>query len=147
MNREIKFRGQCAISKEMVYGDLIHGVEYKKGQMYILPDATNLAYVKHCDPLDGVRVIPETVGEYSGLKDKHGKEIYENDLASDGKTIFKVEWNQNQSCFWLSPVKSLVQEDWVSLHLDNQKLGNGYLSRKDLEVIGNVFEHHHLLNP
>lgn len=77
MNREIKFRGVCAKSKELVYGDLIHGVGWKKGNVYILPDKENLAYVKHCDPLDGVQVIPETVGQYFRVEDQ---DFYEGDI-------------------------------------------------------------------
>jgi hypothetical protein len=79
MSREIKFRGRCIKSKELVYGDLIHGVGSKAGNLYILPNKINLAYVKHCDPLDGVKVIPETVGQFTGLNDSKNKEIYEGD--------------------------------------------------------------------
>lgn len=87
--REIKFRGKCSQSNDWVYGDLIHGVGFKKGNMYILPDKTNLAYVKHCDPLDGVNVIPESVGQFTGLKDKNGVEIYQHDYDENG---LMVDW-------------------------------------------------------
>lgn len=44
MQREILFRGLTADTKEIVYGDLLHGVGSKRGKMYILPAEVNLAY-------------------------------------------------------------------------------------------------------
>ncbi len=79
--RQIIFRGKCVESGEWVEGDVIHGVNLKKDKMYILPLVKNLAYVKHCDPIDGVEILHETVSQFTGMVDKNKKQIFENDIC------------------------------------------------------------------
>lgn len=78
--REILFRGYCSMSSEWVFGDLIHGVGSKKGNVYILPNLGNLRRVKYCEPIDGVQVDPKSVGQYTGIIDSFGARIFEKDI-------------------------------------------------------------------
>lgn len=128
MNRLIEFRGLCSKSKVFVYGDLIHGVGARSGQMYILPRTINLACVKHCDPIDGVMVIPETVGQFTGLHDKNGTKIFEGDVVKTPKGNAAV--NFKFGCFYVITVSMYRLGGWNS---------------DCIEVIGNIYEHPNLL--
>jgi uncharacterized phage protein (TIGR01671 family) len=147
MKRKIKFRGQCIKSNNFVFGDLIHGVGPKSRNMYILPNEINLAYVKHCDPLDGVKVIPETVGQFTGLVDKNGVEIYEGDIFQYNEHYayrlpsFKaiVEYNDYYACFGYQKVGSF----FITSFHEHDELHTDVLSH--CEVIGNIYENPSLL--
>lgn len=132
MNREIKFRGVCAISNELVYGDLMHGVGTKSGNVYILPNKVNLAHVKHCDPLDGVKVDPKTVMQYTGLKDDFGREIYERDYVNTVYGTFAVEWNDD-CCKWQ--------------YTNGMDLNDGDMYGMSKIIFGNSFENPEPLQP
>lgn len=71
MSREIIFRGNRLDNNEWLYGDLMHD---NQGGCYIYPlDAENL-YVEN-------KVDPDTVGQFTGMKDKHGKKVFEGDVV------------------------------------------------------------------
>lgn len=138
MSREIKFRGIDAVSNEIVYGDLIHGVGYKEGSLYILPRVKNLASVKNCDPLDGVKIIDGTQAQFTGLKDNNGVDIYEGDIIRYITNYYgKLKEDNIQEIKWIDD----MEHDGFGCPLATGFLLRGY----DWQVIGNIYENPELL--
>lgn len=81
MKREIKFRGLRADGKGWVYGSFLK--ELYNSYIVECVDQTRYAFTN-------ISVTPETVGQFTELKDRNGKEIYEGDVLYS--SIFHKTW-------------------------------------------------------
>jgi len=124
--REIKFRGKDE-NDNWIIGYYLE-VEYCDGE-----GRRSCIKVDGCGP---VSIVPETVCQFTGLKDKNGNDIYEGDilLLSRGGGIMPVVFLEKASSFCLSIDK---ERDMMWFETD---LLNGYY-----EIIGNIHDNPELL--
>lgn len=118
--RTIKFRGKCLDNSEWVYGDLLrmHGVPY------IYPDPAP-------DGWNDYEFIPDTVGQFTGLLDKNGKEMYEGDIYR-----FDHPDSINEVSYCIGG--GFAGFDFSPAFTNGNKLTN-------IEVIGNIHDNPELL--
>lgn len=146
MNREIEFRGVSKSTGNFVYGTLIN---YRDKEYYILTD-DEINYGLDFDFLDCCEVIqvyPESVGQYTGLKDKNGVKIFEGDIV---KQTYIYE---NNFEFFTKEIILVVkyEKEWCQFILDHSKDPDGNwdsfceVDLEELEVIDNIYENPKLL--
>ena len=135
--REIKFRGKRVDKEEFAFGDLLTGMGYKEGRFFILPHLSY--YPSDCHSVDGYEVKPETIGQFTGLMDKNGKEIYEGDIVKSisGKIGYVIFLRQEMGY--------VVVWDNCDTRLGHRNRGGGYGCDGSIEVIGNVHDNPELL--
>lgn len=146
--REIKFRGKNLNTKEWVYGDLL---QWNDGETAIGVHGQFIDDGYHFNEnYDKTPYVDETtVGQYTGLKDKNGKEIYEGDLikAPSGRiyaVIFST-WKYEEKREFLKVIDLYEHTGWC-ISLD----GVNPCELLDFEVcqgsvIGNVYDNPELL--
>lgn len=131
--REILFRGKRVDNGEWVYSS------------FLMQDKEHKLLSAEVELFDGEKwraVIPETVGEYTGLTDKNGKRIFEGDIVR-----YRPE-------YWCEPLQSVVEycaDKWnyPAFDLkDHDYEANGLQCAHEegcCEVIGNIHDNPELL--
>ena len=123
--REILFRGKRTDNGEWVYGNLVRGCDEKYA--YIVEFGNK----EMCS--NYVNVNPDTVGQYTGLKDKNGTKIFEGDIGRRRDDIFLIDWSEEKAAF------VMVFYDYMCEILYLEEMWD------DAEVIGNIHDNPELL--
>lgn len=130
--RTIKFRGYSAIRKEWLYGSLhvFEGVRMPSSpRTYIRAGQHNK---------DWHRVEPHSVGQYTGLDDAAGNEIFEGDIVElyfpNGNHSFEYVVFKNGRFITTDPLKP-YRDDALYLYLDY------------IHVVGNIYDSPEFLKP
>ena len=121
--RTIKFRGLRTDGKGWAYG---YYYEYSAKHIICWQNHSDNSTTDHF-----AEVIPESVGQFTGLHDKNGEEIYEGDILKDR---IVVAWREDLASF------ALVKEGWAYDHYFGEAVDAG-----NTEIIGNIFENADLI--
>ena len=127
MNERYLFKAKRIDNGEWVQGYL-YGIWEKR---YILWGMTN-------DIPNMIEVDPTTICQCTGLKDKDGKLIWENDIVKNEKgNFYKAFWQNNY-----------YQFSWICVKADVLPIGTKWnlwsIKSFEIEVIGNIFDNKEL---
>lgn len=131
--REILFRAKRKDIGEWVYGCYY---ESKISGCYILMPKVitrkrDGVIIK--DSFDVYEIDPETLCQFTGLTDKNGKRIWENDIVNCGSNL-RVSWHTFKASWVLS------KKGWLYNHFFGEAV-----EPEDVEVVGNFFDDPELL--
>lgn len=133
--RQIKFRGKSLVTDKWTYGDLI-----ENQGLFFIYHATSETTIEDSDDsritVTAVAVYGGTVGRFTGLPDKNGKEIYEGDL---------LEWEE----FSRKKQGVVVWRDYGFCAVYYRPTGTEVRLKiaefDDAEVVGNIHDNPELL--
>lgn len=130
MQRQIKFRAWDKIDKKMYYNawPTPTGVDiYKDDQ---IPEEVTLSRGKACFVLM----------QFTGLLDKNGKEIFEDDLVQVKGVVWRVIWNE-EHYKWTAITRNV----WNKTRGSYLNKSLAYLRDRQCELVGNIYANPELL--
>ena len=127
--RTIKFRGKRVDTKEWVYGYYWVNKSATRETPHIVDEYGDI-----------FQIDTETVGQYTGLYDKNGTEIYEGDIIQINQKMSSMCLNTGTSTSWENNFKEEVKFTPSGLQLIDY-----YVRCCHFIIIGNIHDNKELL--
>lgn len=118
--RDFLFRGKNIDADVWEYGDLVRNAD---GKTFIRENYQGMYIFRE--------VHPETVGQYTGLKDNNGRMVYEGDIVQDPDdgTLAEIVWNKENARFYIRFFGENVNPEFIECY----------------EIIGNKWDNPELI--
>ena len=161
MNNRYLYRAKRTDNGEWVEGSLANGKWYLSGKEICAILPLDLCFFPHCEISEWIEIDTSTICQCTGLKDKNGKLIWENDVLmchGNPKDLVKAVFGD----FYVIDVETLEKVDKVvGWHYEviptdtiskcepfciPMPLTDEYIERCEFEVIGNRFDNQELLD-
>jgi uncharacterized phage protein (TIGR01671 family) len=128
------FKAKRLNNGEWVQGYYVKGLDMYDKEVHLIFEPNTMFYSS--GETDGwYKVVPSTICQCTGLKDKNGKLIWENDIVvcrDFTEEKYVIAWKQDEACFE-------YQQYGCSIMNFEQ------LSGCEVEAIGNIFDNKELL--
>lgn len=121
--REILFRAKLLFNGKWVYGGFVREFD---GSPQIISDEDGGMY----------EVIPETVGQYTGMTDKNGKKIFEGDIVNNRVRLISG---------YETRLLQVVYDSTAARFVFKDEYGDFKNTPKVCEVIGNIYDNPELI--
>lgn len=131
--REILFRGKRTDNGQWVEGFLM------KWKSFVEREYQEVTAIYHYNSSSPFLVIPETVGQFTGLTDKNGVKIFEGDIVKLDSDLFMAE---KEVVGFIGVVKFIESCFYVENKYQGYQLWSDWYY---LEVIGNIHDNAELL--
>ena len=139
------FKAKRTDNGEWVIGNLITNVFFRLGQSipYILcSDKAEYDCFEDFTEENGIfEVRPDTICQCTGLKDKNGKLIWENDVVGFWDTYSTENGQAEMDCIG----KVVWDDETISFQVTNRLSAESYEVLDECSVIGNIFDNPELL--
>ena len=135
--RTIKFRGKTK------QGEWVTGYYVGKSslnEVAILPPQNVNYDIGYINDSECYYCIADTIGQFTGLYDKNGKEIYEGDILRFGNLpsrVCEVKWNERITAFCI--------RFYFECNLGVRPLGEWVICERSVAIIGNIHDNPELL--
>lgn len=153
MNDRYLFRAKRKDNGEWIIGSLIQTPYLGSIRSWISSEQEDKARLREISSNQAVwrafEVRTDTICQCSGLKDKNGKRIWENDIIKYhfGNVYAPIKYGEYQSCFDSTSTGHIgFYVDWRGTKKENMRKDLGYwINMISAEVVGNIFDNPELL--